>query len=501
MHSIYRPHFHFTAPKGWLNDPNGLLYVDGVYHLFYQYYPDDIVWGPMHWGHASSNDLVDWGHHPIVLYPDDQGYIFSGSAVHDVHNTTQFGDDTKPPLVAIFTCHRKVGEGLSHETQALAFSLDNGKTWSKFDGNPVLPNPDKKADFRDPFVFWHDASERWVMALSVHDHVEFYNSSDLKFWEKLSEFGTEYFEDEAVWECVQLFSITEYQTEKERWVLIQSQIKNGPQGGSGTQYFIGEFDGIRFKIDPEFAAAREINGPHWIDSGADNYAGVTWNNAPTPKTEQQFIGWMSNWKYALSLPTKEWRGSMTLPRTLTLRETTDGLRLFSQPVEAFKKLRGFKHGISETLSNRKVVGLAPQTLRRCELDVTLKSESPNGVFGLELKNGSGDRYKLSFDKDAKEIISDRTQVGNNRFSPKFANAPHRIPATLGPLLSLRIFVDLDSIEIFINDGEIAITELYFSQEPFNSLVLFTKDNASMNVEGSVYELRPIELRSSPQLDE
>jgi len=192
---------------------------------------------------------------------------------------------------------------------------------------------------------------------------------------------------------------------------------------------------------------------------------------------------------------------MTLPRTLTLRETQSGLRLFSQPVEALKKLRMVKHDISETISNQKVLSLPTQAQNLCELDLTLKSESAADVFGLEFKNKSGDSYKLSFDKSANEIISDRTQIGNNSFSPKFADTPHRISAALGSIIPLRIFVDADSIEIFINDGEIAITELYFSQAPFDSLGFFTSNNLSMSVEGCAYELRPIELRSNPQLGE
>src|SRR5688572_327195 len=237
----YRPQLHFTPEAKWMNDPNGMVYHNGEYHLFYQYYPDSTVWGPMHWGHAVSKDLAHWEHLPIALYPDSLGYIFSGSAVVDNGNTTGFGTADKPALVAVYTYHdakkEKAGR-IDYQTQGIAYSVDDGRTWKKYEKNPVLKNPGIK-DFRDPNVFWHEASKKWVMILAVLDHVEMYNSSDLKSWTKLSEFGKDFGAHGGVWECPDLFPLTIEGESKEKWVMLVSINPGGPNVGSATQYFIG----------------------------------------------------------------------------------------------------------------------------------------------------------------------------------------------------------------------------------------------------------------------
>ena len=242
---MYRPQYHFSPEEKWMNDPNGLVYHNGIYHLFYQFYPDDIVWGPMHWGHAISEDMVHWEHKPIALYPDEHGLIFSGSAVVDHNNTSGFAKNGEVPLVAIFTYHLMEGEKAGRndfQTQGIAYSLDNGDTWTKYENNPVIGNPGIR-DFRDPKVFWHEESEQWIMALVAGDHAKFYSSPDLKQWKFLSDFGKYQGAHGGVWECPDLFKLKAEGTEEEKWVLIISINPGAPNGGSGTQYFIGEFDG------------------------------------------------------------------------------------------------------------------------------------------------------------------------------------------------------------------------------------------------------------------
>lgn len=250
----HRPQFHFSPEANWMNDPNGMVFYDGEYHLFYQYYPDSTVWGPMHWGHAVTHDLVHWEHLPIALYPDEHGFIFSGSAVVDWKNTTGFGDGNKPPLVAIFSYHdmekERAGVEDDFQTQGVAYSNDNGRNWTKYEGNPVIGNPGIR-DFRDPKVIWHEESNKWVMAVAALDHLQFYGSPNLKEWTLLSEFGKHIGSHDGVWECPDLFPITA-DNGKEYWVLIENMNPGNPNGGSGTQYFVGQFDGTQFIVDPEF---------------------------------------------------------------------------------------------------------------------------------------------------------------------------------------------------------------------------------------------------------
>lgn len=306
----FRSQYHFTPERGWMNDPNGLVYNNGVYHLFYQYYPHATVWGPMHWGHATSTDLIRWEHKPVALYPDENGLIFSGSAVVDKYNTSGFGSNGQVPMVAVYTYHFMQGEKIGRDdfqTQGIAFSLDNGETWTKYAGNPVIGNKGTR-DLRDPKVFWHEATKSWIMALVAGNHVKFYRSQNLKDWGNISDFGIDQGAHGGVWECPDLFPLKVEGSDKEKWVLIISIGNGGPNGGSGTQYFVGDFDGTTFTSDQ-----KEYK---WLDWGTDNYAGVTYNQVPNG--DRIFIGWMSNWQYALTTPTSNWRSAMTLPRKLTL---------------------------------------------------------------------------------------------------------------------------------------------------------------------------------------
>ncbi|WP_207434814.1 glycoside hydrolase family 32 protein [Sabulibacter ruber] len=251
----HRPQYHFTPPAKWMNDPNGMVYHKGEYHLFYQHHPGGTTWGPMHWGHAVSKDMVNWEHLPIALYPDENGTIFSGSAVVDVNNTSGLGTKENPPMVAIFTYHNEKlekGGRNDFQTQGIAYSLDNGRTWKKYEQNPVLKNPGIR-DFRDPKVAWNEKAGQWVMTLAVLDHIEFYGSKNLKDWSKLSEFGQAIGAHGGVWECPDLFPLQV--NGQEKWVLLVSINPGGPNGGSATQYFVGDFDGTRFILDKQFEQA------------------------------------------------------------------------------------------------------------------------------------------------------------------------------------------------------------------------------------------------------
>lgn len=306
----YRPKFHFTPNRMWMNDPNGLIYHDGVFHLFFQYHPDSMIWGPMHWGHATSKDLLNWEEHPIALFPDEHGTIFSGCCVNDQKNTSGlFKEEGPNNIVALYS--------YDTQTQGLAFSEDKGFSWNKFQTNPILPA--MREDFRDPKVIWHEPSQHWVMVISAHRECHFYRSSNLIDWEFASSFSGGCVV--GVWEVPDLFQLQAPDGQL-HWVLLVSINDGAPAGGSGVQYFIGDFDGYRFKWNEE-------NGIKWLDFGPDNYAGSTWYDAP--KNEKLYVGWMSNWPYANKTPTDPWRGCMSLPRKLELFENDQELELGGFP--------------------------------------------------------------------------------------------------------------------------------------------------------------------------
>jgi len=449
-YEAFRPQFHFTPKTGWMNDPNGLVYYEGEYHLFYQHYPDSTVWGPMHWGHAVSEDLIHWEHLPIALFPDSLGYIFSGSAVVDWKNTSGLGSTENPPLVAIFTYHDMEGERASKidfQTQGIAYSLDKGRTWTKYDHNPVLANPGIR-DFRDPKVAWNEVSNQWVMTLAVKDHIEFYASPDLKKWSKLSEFGKSIGAHGGVWECPDLFPLID-EADNTQWVLLVSINPGGPQGGSATHYFVGGFDGKNFT--PQDTLIR------WIDYGADNYAGVTWSDIPATDGRRLFIGWMSNWQYANVVPTKAWRSATTLPREVVLNQKDQIFELKFKPVAEIKSI--------------------VQTPKFFTGDASL--ESPLSLIEFNVDAGSQNfTLTLSNDKAEKVIISatdglfsvDRTASGITNFSDVFP-AVNKMSVRDVQIRNIKVYLDLASIEIFINDGERVMTEIVFPETPYNKIKL------------------------------
>ncbi|AFL86082.1 beta-fructosidase, levanase/invertase [Belliella baltica DSM 15883] len=450
----FRPQYHFSPPANWMNDPNGMVYFEGEYHLFYQYYPDGNVWGPMHWGHAISTDLIHWEHLPIAIYPDDLGWIFSGSAVVDWENTSGLGTGNQPPMIAIYTYHLDSGEKAGrddYQTQGIAYSNDKGRTWTKYENNPVLANPGIK-DFRDPKVTWHEESESWIMSLAVKDKISFYTSSNLLEWTYQSDFNPDWAAYGGVWECPDLFPITTDSGE-EKWILLVSINPGGPNGGSATQYFVGDFDGRVFTT--------ETTEVKWLDYGADNYAGVTWSDVPKEDGRRLFLGWMSNWLYANEVPTEVWRSAMTVPRSLELMKNGDDYSIASRPVEELEKLRE-----STKEQEGDLISLTSDVLE-------IEMKSLGGDFKMTFSNDQGD--KLVIDKTDDLVLFDRSQAGLKDFSDVFATV-HNVPLKGVEVKDIRIFLDRSSIEIFFNDGESVITELIFPTSAYTELSLQGMDS-------------------------
>ena len=461
----YRPQLHFSPPANWMNDPNGLVYLDGEYHLFYQYYPDSTVWGPMHWGHAVSEDAVHWTHLPVALEPDSLGYIFSGSAVYDRENRSGLGSAASPPLVALFTYHDPEGERSGrddYQNQGLAYSTDRGRTWTKYAGNPVLPNTTGVRDFRDPKVYWDEPSERWVMALAVKDRVSFYGSRNLLDWEHLSDFGADAGSHAGVWECPDLFRLPVVGGEGRKYVLLLSINPGAPNGGSGTQYFVGDFDGTTFRLDNEFAGQVTNERGVWLDHGRDNYAGVTWSGEPGHPDDRLFIGWMSNWQYAQVVPTDPWRSAMTVARRLQLHDTPSGLRVYAQPVSALDDLRSNPR----TLTGGEVAIAAPS-------EALLSLEMGKGdttAVGFELTNGKGESYRFTYRPDEGRFYSDRSAAGTgDRYADFGTGVATGERIAKSEILELRVLLDRSSIEIFADDGATVFTELLYPTEPWSTL--------------------------------
>lgn len=459
----HRPQIHFSPAANWMNDPNGMVFYNGTYHLFYQYYPDSTVWGPMHWGHATSKDLVHWLHQPVALYPDSLGYIFSGSAVADVNKTSGFGKDGKTPLVAIFTHHDPKGEKKGTNTfqnQSIAYSLDEGKTWIKYAGNPVVKNPGIR-DFRDPKVRWYEAGKKWIMTLATLDHITFYSSPNLKQWTKESEFGKEFGAHGGVWECPDLFPIK--YNDKDVWVLLISINPGGPNGGSATQYFTGQFDGNTFT--PYQTDTR------WIDYGPDNYAGITWSNTGDRKI---FLGWMSNWQYANIVPTDKWRSAMTIPRDLGIEEIDGKYLVTSHPVPESSALNKDEIKLDDMdASNVDLTSKIGKLNGPARLQFT-SSQIEN--FSLTLSNDANEKVVAGYDKATNSYYIDRTNSGKVSFEKGFA-ARHTAPRFVAKNnIDMTLIIDQSSIELFADNGLSVMTQIFFPNSPFNKLTVQSPDH-------------------------
>ncbi|MCB0546179.1 MAG: glycoside hydrolase family 32 protein [Phaeodactylibacter sp.] len=494
----HRPQFHFSPQEKWMNDPNGMVYYDGEYHLFYQYYPDSNVWGPMHWGHAISRDLVHWEHLPIALYPDSLGYIFSGSAVVDWNNTSGLGENGKPPLIAIFTHHDPEGERAGRQDfqyQSIAYSNDRGRSWTKYAGNPVLPNTEKIRDFRDPKVIWDERAQQWVMVFAAQNHVKFWASPDLISWAHLSDFGREWGSHGGVWECPDLFPIEVENAAETKWVLLLSINPGGPNGGSATQYFVGDFDGKNFTLEEAFATSVKEENAVWLDYGRDNYAGVTWSDIPREDGRRLFMGWMSNWDYATVVPTTVWRSAMTLPRKLSLHKTEEGYRLFSQPVRELEALRSATHELEsieivDELDLSAQLAAAPLLL---EMEMEFEPGATDPVdFGVELSNEKGESYRIGYDAEANHFYSGRTRAGDASFSEKFAAAVHTAPRlSTDEAIRLHLFFDVASAELFADGGATVLTDIFFPSEDFNQAKIFVNKGRVKLIRGETHPLKRI----------
>lgn len=469
----YRPQFHFTPEKKWMNDPNGMVYYKGIYHLFYQYYPDDIVWGPMHWGHATSKDLIHWEHQKIALFPDKLGLIFSGSAVVDLKNTSGLGTTENPPMIAIFTYHNMDGEKAGrkdYQTQGLAYSLDEGNTWLKYTGNPIIKNSTQK-DFRDPKVFWNSETNLWNLVLVAGDHAQFYTSKNLINWDYQSDFGKNIGAHGGVWECPDIFKLKVGNSNAEKWVLLISINPGAPNGGSGTQYFIGDYDGKNFTTNQ-----KDIK---WIDNGADNYAGVTYNN--TPDNKRIFIGWMSNWNYARNTPTKNWRSAMTLPRELSLDKINNDYVLKNKPVlQLEKQLKKEYSNESMTLTANKKTVIIYDNFNQSEIKLTGENKDLKLVFSNDAKDSLIIEYKAK----QKIFFVDRRHSGLVNFEQSFGKEIHKtaVPNLISNTVDYQIILDWSSIEIFLNGGTYSFTEQIFPNKPYTKLtILSTEDHELKNI--------------------
>jgi fructan beta-fructosidase len=504
--SSSRPGFHFTPAKNWMNDPNGLVFLEGEYHLFYQHNAFADTPGSIGWGHAISRDLIHWEHLPVAIPFTDAGeesiMAFSGCAVVDHHNSSGFGLNGKPLLVLIFTGHI---DAKQIQDQRLAFSNDRGRTWTIFEGNPVLDIGQN--DFRDPKVFWHEASRRWVMLLALANDckLQFYGSSNLRDWTHLSDWGP-FSSHEWNWEVPELFELPVLDSNRAdsnradsnradsngdgssdligetRWVLKVDVGTGGPFGGSAGMYFLGQFDGERFIADdPNLSLSTPAN---WLDFGKDFYAPITFANLPDDRLI--WLGWMNNWQYAAQTPTSPWRGAMSIPRTIGLKRFSSGLELVQQPVRELEKLRGKHHRFTDLQleAGSKILEIRGE---RLEIIAEFKLETAS-EFGLKVRVGPNNESIVGYNSSSQELFVDRRKSGQIDFSEHFTG---RHSGPLPPedgLLHLHIFVDSCSLEVFGNQGRTVITDLIFPESNATGLELFVTDGGVQLFSLNVWEL-------------
>ncbi len=488
--TLYRSNYHFTPKNNWMNDPNGLFYAEGVYHLYFQYWPYGNTWGPMHWGHATSKDLVKWEEQPIALYPDRFGYIFSGSAAYDTQNNSLLGQNGKAPAVAIFTYHDPVKEKagkIDVESQGLAYSVDNGQTWTKYDeGNPVIKNPGIR-DFRDPKVNRDWVNNRWILVLAAQDKAQFYASENLKDWKYLSDFGVGLGAHGGVWECPDFFPLKVKGTNEIKWVLLQSLNPGGANGGSGTQYFIGDFDGKHFTLDKTFAQTLSTEKAAWLDYGRDNYAAVTWSGTPDEQYKRYLIGWMTNWDYANVVPTQTWRGANTVVRELELVKDNQGYKITTIPV---KNLENYivNTEVQKKISVKKSADILTKNkidFTKADISLTM-SQLKKGMYTLVLSNEDGDELRFGIDNTKEELFVDRSKSSNATGFHKFTAWVSKAKLEgLQKKTKLRFLLDKTSIELFYNDGQKVLTEIFYTKSPFTKLSVesnqnFEIDNLTIN---------------------
>ncbi|MDF2713977.1 MAG: SacC2 [Paenibacillus sp.] len=473
----YRPYYHFTPERNWMNDPNGLVYYEGEYHLFYQYHPFSTVWGPMHWGHAVSTDLINWRHLPVALEPDEHGMIFSGSAVVDWHDSSGFFGGGSG-LVAFFTHHDSYPDGARRERQSIAYSSDKGRTWTKFQGNPVLDD-ESQSDFRDPKVFQYKPDGRWIMLLAANDRIMLYGSYNLREWTFLSEFGSQDGMHGGVWECPDLFELPVEGTNDSKWLLMVSDAGR-VSGIQNTQYFVGHFDGTRFIND---------NSPEtilWADFGADYYAAQSWSD--TPDGRRIWLSWMSNFGYYRETPTEAFRSILSFPRELDLVQGSEGVRLRQRPIAEIDRLRKNEKQLEHfMLEGRHPL---PSLSTAMEIEVVFETAGSSERFGVTLRQGAEHQTVVGYDTGSRELHVDRTKTGEHNF-----DASGRYARNYGgPLqpengrVSLRILLDSSSVEVFGNGGTTVISQVLFPDPNSTGLELFAEGGAVRVVSCRLYDL-------------
>jgi sucrose-6-phosphate hydrolase SacC (GH32 family) len=525
----FRPQLSYSPARNWMNDPNGLVYHDGEYHLFYQYNPNGSTWGDMSWGHAVSADLVHWQELPLALTveKDGQGAVtqmfFSGSVVVDEANTNGLGQPGRPAMIALYTSvypqALEAGNGKSvragTQAQSLAYSLDRGRSWTQYAGNPVIALPpapyiDEYREFRDPKVFWYEPEHKWVMVLALPNlhKALFYTSRDLLHWDWMSEFGPANAVGGA-WECPDLIELpVDGDVSRRKWVLVMSLNPGGPAGGSGTQYFIGKFDGTTFAADPQpqspdagssrepmVTTARPGDLVQWLDYGADFYAAVSWNGVPGNR--RIMIGWMNNWLYGQQVPTAPWRSAQSVPRELSLRTLDGRLRLVQQPVAELQRLRMDLLYSASALSLASGVQPMDPVLSAGgpkELEMRLKPGKARRA-GVRLRGGvQGQEIEVGYDSELGILYLDRSRAGDNSFLPGFSKRQIAPVLLRDGQLSLRILLDSASVTVFAGEGETVLTSQIFPDPAPQGLSLFSEGASAELTDLKIWALSSIWAR-------
>lgn len=472
----YRPAYHHTPEWGWMNDPNGMFYKDGKWHLYFQHNPYGSKWQNMTWGHSVSDDLINWKSEGLAIEPDGLGSIFSGSCALDPNNTAGFGEDA---VLAMYTSAAK------SQIQSLAHSKDGGKTFEKYEGNPTLT---LESEARDPNMFWNEKTGEWTLVLAhALDHeMLIFTSPDMKEWTLQSAFGKGLGAQGGVWECPDLFELKTPDGKKSKWVLICNINPGGPFGGSAAQYFIGDFDGKTFRADTD----RNGDIPtKWMDYGKDHYATVSWSDAPDNR--RVVIGWMSNWEYAAEVPTLQFRSGNTLPREMKLFKGADGeLYLASAPVKELDNLRGREVAEASKVS----LGATPcnfeipaETEGLVEITATFDAGKKSKVE-FTLGNENGEKAVMIYDANTRSMSFDRTQAGVSDFSAAFPAVTVAPTHEKNGKIELRIFVDRSSVELFGNDGEFVMTNLVFPTEPYLNLSVSAPEGSARLSSLKVYSI-------------
>ncbi len=465
----FRPTYHFSPLYGWMNDPNGMVYKDGEYHLFYQHNPYGSKWGNMHWGHAISKDLINWEHRPDAITPDALGTIFSGSAVVDTDNTAGFGAGA---IVAIYT------QNSDRQVQSIAYSTDNGRSFTKYENNPVLTSDAR--DFRDPKVFWHKETQRWIMLLAVGQEMQIFSSSNLKDWAFESSFGEGQGAHGGVWECPDLFELPVDGTNEKKWVLLCNLNPGGPFGGSATQYFVGTFNGKEFVNESP-------SKTKWMDWGKDHYATVTWSDAPDNRSIA--IAWMSNWQYANDVPTSQYRSPNSVPRDLSLFTVDGETYLQSAPSPELLKLRDISKKRSFKVNGtRTIKDMIAGNEGAYEIELTIENQHAD-VIGFRLYNDKGEEVDMQYDMKEKKFSMDRRKSGEVGFNENFPMLTWTTIESGKDELKLRLFVDKSSVEAFGDGGRFVMTNQVFPSEPYTHIDFYSKGGAYKVDSFVIYKLK------------